>query len=37
LAREVRHDAARERLLNNIVGHLSNRVTEPMLLRAFLA
>ena len=35
MVREVLDDAARKRLVNNIVGHLSNRVTEPVLLRAF--
>jgi catalase len=35
LVREVLDDAARERLVNNIVGHLLNRVTEPVLQRAF--
>ena len=28
-------DAARERLAGNITGHLLNRVTEPVLQRAF--
>ena len=28
-------DAARERLVDNIVGHLLNGVTEPVLKRAF--
>jgi catalase len=31
----VLDDAARERLVNNIVGHLLNAVSEPVLLRAF--
>ncbi len=35
LVREVLDDAARERLVDNIVGHLLNEVTEPVLLRAF--
>ena len=35
LVREVLDDAARERLVDNIVGHLLNGVTEPVLLRAF--
>jgi catalase len=35
LVRDVLDDAARERLVNNIVGHLLNRVTEPVLQRAF--
>jgi catalase len=35
LVREVLDDAARGRLVNNIVGHLLNGVTEPILLRAF--
>ena len=35
LVRDVLDDAARERLVNNIVGHLLNGVTEPVLLRAF--
>ncbi|MDQ3715436.1 MAG: catalase, partial [Actinomycetota bacterium] len=33
--REVLDHAARERLVNNIVGHLLNAVSEPILLRAF--
>jgi catalase len=28
-------DAARDRLVSNIVGHLLNGVTEPVLVRAF--
>jgi catalase len=35
LVREVMDDAARERLVNNVVGHLLNGVTEPVLQRAF--
>jgi catalase len=35
LVREVLDDAARERLVDNIVGHLLNGVTEPVLVRAF--
>jgi catalase len=35
MVREVLDDAARTRLVNNIVGHLLNGVTEPILLRAF--
>ena len=35
LVREVLDDAARDRLVNNIVGHLLDGVTEPVLLRAF--
>ncbi|WP_027945141.1 catalase [Amycolatopsis taiwanensis] len=35
LVRKVLDDAARDRLVSNIVGHLLNRVTEPVLLRAF--
>jgi catalase len=31
----VLDDAARERLVSNIVGHLLNGVTEPVLERAF--
>jgi catalase len=33
--REVLDDAARERLVSNIVGHLLNAVSEPVLRRAF--
>jgi catalase len=35
MVREVLDDAARERLVTNIVGHLLNGVTEPVLVRAF--
>jgi catalase len=35
LVREVLDDAARERLVSNIAGHLLNGVTEPVLRRAF--
>jgi catalase len=35
LVREVLDDAARERLIQNISGHLLNGVTEPILERAF--
>jgi catalase len=35
LVRDVFDDAARQRLVSNIVGHLLNGVTEPVLLRAF--
>ncbi len=35
LVREVLDDAARERLVNNVVGHLLNGVSEPVLQRAF--
>ena len=35
LVREVMDDAARERLVGNIAGHLSNGVTEPVLQRVF--
>ncbi|MFE5707078.1 catalase [Rhodococcus koreensis] len=35
LVRDVFDDAARERLVNNIVGHLQGGVTEPVLHRAF--
>ena len=35
MVREVLDDAARERLVDNIVGHLLNGVTEPVLERAF--
>jgi catalase len=35
LVREVFDDAARDRLANNIVGHLLDGVSEPVLLRAF--
>jgi catalase len=35
MVREVLDDAARERLVGNIVGHLSDGVSEPILKRAF--
>jgi catalase len=35
LVREVLDDAARERLVSNVVGHLLNGVSEPVLQRAF--
>ena len=35
MVREVLDDAARERLVDNIVGHLLNGVSEPVLERAF--
>ena len=35
LVRDVLDDAARARLVSNIVGHLLDEVTEPVLLRAF--
>jgi catalase len=35
LVREVMDDAARDRLVSNIVGHLLDGVTEPVLRRAF--
>ena len=35
MVREVLDDAARERMVSNIVGHLLNGVTEPILERAF--
>jgi catalase len=35
MVREVLDDAARQRLVDNIVGHLLNGVTEPILARAF--
>jgi catalase len=35
LVREVMDDAARDRLVDNVVGHLLNGVTEPVLQRAF--
>jgi catalase len=35
LVREVMDDAARDRLVGNIVGHLLEGVTEPVLQRAF--
>ena len=35
LVRDVLDDSARDRLVGNIVGHLLDGVTEPVLLRAF--
>jgi catalase len=35
LVREVMDDAARDRLVSNVVGHLSQRVSDPVLERAF--
>jgi catalase len=35
MVRDVLDDAARDRLVSNIVGHLLNGVTEPVLQRAF--
>lgn len=35
LVREVLDDAARQRLTDNIVGHLLNAASEPVLVRAF--
>jgi catalase len=35
LVREVLDDAQRERLVSNIVGHVLNGVTEPVLVRVF--
>jgi catalase len=35
LVREVMDDAARDRLVDNVVGHLLNGVSEPILARAF--
>ena len=35
LVREVLDDAARERLVSNVTGHLLNGVTEPVLECAF--
>ncbi len=35
LVREVMDDAARERLVSNVVGHLSDGVTKPVLERVF--
>jgi len=35
MVREVLDDAARERLVSNITGHLLNGVTEAVLQRAF--
>ncbi|MFT2816219.1 catalase [Leifsonia sp. A12D58] len=35
LVRDVMDDAARDRLVSNVVGHLLDGVTEPVLVRAF--
>lgn len=35
LVRKVMDNAARDRLVNNVVSHLKNGVTEPVLKRAF--
>jgi len=35
LVRDVMDDAQRDRLVSNVVGHLSEGVTEPVLERAF--
>ena len=35
MVREVLDEAARERLVSNVVGHLLDGVTEPVLQRAF--
>jgi catalase len=35
LVREVMDDAARERLVSNVAGHLRKGVSEPVLQRAF--
>ena len=35
MVREVLDDAARDRLVGNVAGHLLNGVTEPVLARAF--
>ena len=35
LVREVLDDAARERLADNVIGHMSNGVREPVLSRVF--
>ena len=35
LVREVMDDGARERLVNNVVGHLKDGVSQPVLERAF--
>ena len=35
MVRDVLDDAARDRLVSNVVGHLLNGVTEPVLARAF--
>lgn len=35
MVREVLNEAARDRLVSNVVGHLSDGVSEPVLERAF--
>jgi catalase len=35
MIREALDEAARDRLVSNVVGHLLNGVTEPVLQRAF--
>jgi len=35
LVRDIMDDAARNRLVNNVVGHVSNGVQEPVLSRVF--
>jgi len=35
MVRDVMDDAARDRLVSNVVGHLLDGVTEPVLQRAF--
>jgi catalase len=35
LVRDIMDDAARDRLVNNVVGHVSNGVQEPVLSRVF--
>lgn len=35
LVKEVMDDAQRERFVGNVAGHLSNGVSEPILVRAF--
>ncbi len=35
LVRDVMDDAARDRLVSNVVGHLSTGVSQPVLERAF--
>jgi catalase len=35
MVRDVLDDAARDRLVSNIVGHLLDGVTEPVLARAY--
>lgn len=35
LVRQVYDDAARDRLVGNVAGHLRNGVSEPVLQRAF--